>query len=48
MAAVYDFMKCEVCGKEATTNADKKAVIDREGFTHVYCFDCFDKRNGAK
>ena len=39
--AIHDFFKCEKCGKELKSTAEQKHVVDRGGFTHVYCFDCF-------
>ncbi len=49
MATIFDFLKCEVCGKDfqSMTEPGRKAKLDRDGFTHTYCIACFDKQNGG-
>lgn len=41
MSAVYDFFKCEKCGKELKNTSEQKPVVDRQGFTRIYCVECF-------
>ena len=50
MATIHDFLKCEECGKEfhSALDAGRKTKLDREGFTHIFCLECFDKQNGGK
>ena len=35
-------MKCEKCGKELSGMAEQRAVVDRQGFTRIYCPACFE------
>jgi len=49
MATIFDFLKCEECGKEfqSMTEPSRKTKIDKEGFTHTYCTGCYEKQNGG-
>jgi hypothetical protein len=38
---VHDFFKCEKCGKALSNMGEQRAVVDRQGFTRVYCAECF-------
>ncbi|GEM_PF-2072091 len=49
MATIFDFMKCEVCGKEFSSVQERKSTVDRQGFTHTFCLECYRKgHNGGK
>jgi len=41
LGRIYDFFKCEKCGKELHSTVEQKHVLDRQGLTHVYCCDCY-------
>ena len=41
MGKMHDFFKCGKCGKELAGTTEQRHVIDGEGFTHVYCEECF-------
>ena len=38
---IHDFFKCEVCGKELKSTNEQKVIVDKQGFTRVYCDICF-------
>lgn len=38
---VHDFFKCEKCEKALRSTAEQRAIVDRQGFTRVYCAECF-------
>jgi hypothetical protein len=46
MATIFNFLICEVCGKEFNTqiDSDRRTTVDRDGFTHTFCADCFAKK----
>jgi len=48
MATIFNFMKCEVCGKEFSSVNERKSTVDKIGFTHTYCHECHANGNGGK
>lgn len=50
MATIFDFLKCEVCGKEfqTQTTEGRKTTVDRDGFTHTFCAECFAKKQSGE
>ena len=48
MATIFNFMKCEVCGKEFSSVLERKSTVDKIGFTHTFCHDCYSNgHNGG-
>ena len=43
MGPVYDFFKCMACGKQLNGTDEQRQVVDREGFTRIYCEECYEK-----
>ncbi|MDD5318176.1 MAG: hypothetical protein PHF51_05625 [Candidatus ainarchaeum sp.] len=41
MDGVHDFFKCEKCGKGLNCTAEQRPIVDRSGFTRVFCAECF-------
>ena len=47
MATIFNFMKCEICGKEFALVKERKSTVDKLGFTHTFCLECHAKHNGG-
>ena len=46
MGTIFDFFRCMSCGKELNGTGEQVQVIDREGFTRIYCAECAEKMKG--
>lgn len=42
-----NFLQCEKCSAELNRQ-NQKQMVDRQGFTHSYCAECFAALKGAK